>query len=80
MNWHKIGAVALGIASFCATKFIPAALVVTLGPVSIPVAASVSVAIAGLAAVGLVPEKVSPTVATILSSISLKGKGDKPNA
>jgi hypothetical protein len=71
MNWHKFGAIALGIASFCATKFIPAALVVTLGPVSIPVAATIGVAIVGLSAVGLAPEKVSPTLATILSGIKI---------
>lgn len=78
MNWHKIAAVALGIGSFCATKFIPAALVLTLGPFSIPVAATVSVVIAGAAALGVVPEKVSPTVANIINNLSIKGS--KPNA
>lgn len=74
MNWHKIATIALGIGSFCATKFIPAAAVLTLGPVAIPVAATVTAALAGFAAVGILPEKVSPTVAGIINSISLGGK------
>lgn len=72
MNWHKFATVALGVAAFCATKFIPAAAVITLGPVGIPVAATVTVALTGLAAVGIVPDKVSPTVAALIGSISVK--------
>ena len=72
MNWHKFASIALGIGAFCATKFIPAACVLTLGPVGIPVAAAVSVALTGLAAVGIVPSQVSPTIATFIGSIGVK--------
>lgn len=72
MNWHKFATVALGIGSFVAAKFIPAAAVITLGPVGIPVAGLVTAGLAIAAAVGVVPAQVSPTVANLIAGISVK--------
>jgi hypothetical protein len=60
---HRAAGAALAIGGFAATTLIPATLVVTVGPVAVPVAAAVSGAIALAAAFGVTA---SPTVQKIL--------------
>ena len=71
MNWHKFASIALGIGSFAAAHFIPASLLIPLGPVAVPVGAAVAGVLAIAAAVGIEPTQVSPTVANLIGSITV---------
>lgn len=67
--FHRIATVACTVGAFAAANWIPATLTLVLGPLSIPVAASVAGIVALGAAAGIAQ---SPTVAKVLAAVPVK--------
>jgi hypothetical protein len=65
-NWHRVATVAATVGAFAAANWIPATLTIALGPLSIPIAATVTAVVTAAAAAGIVQ---SPTVAKVLSVV-----------
>jgi hypothetical protein len=68
-TWQRVATWAVTAGSFVASTFIPAAAVITAGPVVVPVAGLVTGTIAALAAAGIVP---SPTLGAFLGAFLKK--------
>lgn len=75
INWHKVGSVVLGASGYAAT-YIPATVVIP--GIGIPLSAVLAGACALAAAIGIVPEQVSPTVAEFIKNLAVKK--DPPHA
>lgn len=76
INWHKVASVLVGAAGYAAT-YIPATVVIP--GIGLPLAGVLAGACALTAAVGIVPEQVSPGLASFIKNLAVK-KGTKPDA
>lgn len=76
--WHKFASLALTVGAFVAAKAIPAGVVLTLGPMGIPVAALVSAACTAVAAIVVNPDKASDILSTVVHKLTGGALGTPP--